>query len=274
MRFIVIGGKGGVGRTTVSAALATVLARQGKRVLLAHVRTQLRMDRLLGCGVIDETIRHVEPNLWAVNMNPRAALRERGMMVLKLESVYRAVMENRLVKHFLRAIPSLDEYSMLGKAWFHTTEQRPDGTPRFDTVIFDGPATGHLLTMLRIPQVTLETVPDGPLTADASLIRDLLVDPVRTALWIVTLAEEIPVTEAEDLLRAAREKAEQVVDAARTEIEQARREAMQDMREDTARLAGEIAAQVLAEQLDADDRKRIMADAMKAIGRSAAEEGA
>jgi len=205
-RFIVIGGKGGVGRTTVAAALALILARRGRRVLLAHVRSRQRVDRILGCKRVDHKIRQVEPNLWAVNMNPRAALQERGMMVLRFKVIYRAVMENRLVKHFLRAIPSLDEYSMLGKAWFHTVEKNKDGSPRFDTVIFDGPATGHLLTMLRIPQVILDTVPDGPLTSDARLIRDLLVDPVKTALWIVTLAEEIPVTEAEDLLRAAREK--------------------------------------------------------------------
>ncbi len=202
MQFIVIGGKGGVGRTTVAAALATVLARGGRRVLLTHVRTQQRMDRLLGCGVIDETIRHVEQNLWAVNMNPRAALRERGMMVLKLESVYRAVMDNRLVKHFLKAVPSLDEYSMLGKAWFHTTEMR-DGRPRFDTVVFDGQATGHLITMLRIPQVIMESVPDGPLTRDAIQIQRMLTDPARTRLWIVTLAEEMPATESVDLHTAA-----------------------------------------------------------------------
>ena len=202
MRFIIIGGKGGVGRTTVSAALATLLARQGRRVLLAHVRTQQRMDRLLGCGVIDETIRHVEPNLWAINMNPRAALRERGMMVLKLESVYRAVMENRLVKHFLKAVPSLDEYSMLGKAWFHTTEMR-EGRFRFDTVVFDGQATGHLITMLRIPRVILESVPDGPLTRDALEIQEMLTDPKRTGLWIVTLAEEMPASESMDLHAAA-----------------------------------------------------------------------
>ncbi len=204
MQFIVIGGKGGVGRTTVSAALATVLARHGRRVLLAHVRTQQRMDRLLGCGVVDETIRHVEPNLWAVNMNPRAALRERGMMVLKLESVYRAVMENRLVKHFLKAVPSLDEYSMLGKAWYHTTEKR-DGRPRFDTVVFDGQATGHLITMLRIPRVILESVPEGPLTRDAIEIQQMLTDPARTRLWIVTLAEEMPASESMDLYAAAQE---------------------------------------------------------------------
>jgi anion-transporting ArsA/GET3 family ATPase len=202
-RFIIVGGKGGVGRTTVAAALATVLARNGRRVLLAHVRTHQRMSVLLDGPQVDERIRQVEPNLWAVNMNPRAALRERGMMVLRYRVVYRAVMENRLVKHFLKAIPSLDEFSMLGKSWYHTTEQDRDGRSRFDTVIFDGPATGHLITMLRIPQVIDDVVPAGPLAEDAGRMLRLLSDPRRTGMWIVTLAEEMPVSEAIDLHRAA-----------------------------------------------------------------------
>lgn len=202
-RFVVIGGKGGVGRTTVAAALAALLARKGHRVLLAHVRTKQHVHRMLGCDELDEEIREVLPNLFAVNMTPAAALRERGLMVLRFKAVYRAVMENRLVKYFLRAIPSLDEYAMLGKAWYHTTEVLDDGRPRFDTVILDGPATGHLVTMLRIPQVIVDTVPDGPLTADARLALELLRDPRRTLMWIVTLAEEMAVTEAVDLHESA-----------------------------------------------------------------------
>jgi anion-transporting ArsA/GET3 family ATPase len=202
-RFVVIGGKGGVGRTTIAAALASLLAHQGRRVLLAHVRTKQHVHRMLGCNPLTDEMREVLPNLWAVNMNPRAALRERGLMVLRFKAVYKAVMENRLVRYFLRAIPSLDEYSMLGKAWYHTTEVLPDDSPRFDTVVFDGPATGHLITMLRIPRVIVDTVPDGPLTADARAAVDLLSDPARTALWIVTLAEEMAVSEAVDLYHAA-----------------------------------------------------------------------
>lgn len=203
-RLIVVGGKGGVGRTTVAAALALLLARRGRRVLLAQVRSRQRMARLLGCPGVDETIRSVEPNLWVVNMTPRAALEERGMMILRFRVIYRAVLENRLVKHFLKAIPALDEYSVLGKTWFHTTEA-VGGEPRFDTVVFDGPATGHLLAMLRIPRVILDVVPDGPLTKDARLIQELLTDPRRCGLWIVTLAEEMPVSEALDLAHAARD---------------------------------------------------------------------
>jgi anion-transporting ArsA/GET3 family ATPase len=205
-RLIIVGGKGGVGRTTISCALGLALAKLGRRVLLAHVRAErleLQLSRLLGAKRIDEQIRGVDENLWAVNMNPRAAIREMGLMVLRFRAVYRAVLENRIVRSFLRAVPALDDYSMIGKAWYHTTELDRSGVPRFDTVVFDGPATGHLVSMLRIPQVILDSVPEGPLTADAKKARTLLSDPVETAMLIVTLAEEMPASEAIDLYRAA-----------------------------------------------------------------------
>ncbi len=61
-QFIIIGGKGGVGRSTVAAALAIVLVREGKRVLLAQVRTKQHMGQLLGHGEIDAEIRLMEPS--------------------------------------------------------------------------------------------------------------------------------------------------------------------------------------------------------------------
>lgn len=206
-RFIIVGGKGGVGRTVVSVALATLLARGGRRVLCAHARSKQRIARLLGCESrfeVDEQIRQIEPNLWAVNLTPEASLREKGLMVLRFKAVYRAVLENRIVKHFLRAVPALNEYAMLGKVWYHTTELDSARRPRFDTVIFDGPAMGHLITMLRIPQVIVDTVPDGPLASDARELLGLLRDPARTGLCTVTLAEEMPVKEAIELVAVAR----------------------------------------------------------------------
>jgi anion-transporting ArsA/GET3 family ATPase len=204
-RLIIVAGKGGVGRTTIAAALGTVLARRGRRTLLAHVRCRQRLGQLLGCGEVGDEILQVEPNLWVVNMNPRAALREIGLMVLRFRALYRAVLDNRLVRYFLRALPALQEYSMMGKAWYHTTEEI-NGRRRFDTVIFDGPATGHLIAMLRIPRVIVETVPAGPLTRDARKLCRLMSDPSQTGMWIVTVAEEMPVSEALDLYAAARDQ--------------------------------------------------------------------
>src|SRR5690242_20667596 len=120
------------------------------------------------------------------------------MMILKFKSVYEMVFENRVTRAFLRAIPGLDDYALLGKAWFHSTEEKR-GRPIWDTIVFDMPASGHSISMLRIPWVITDTVPEGPLTRDARTIKELLTDPKRTAAVMVTLAEEMPVNEAIEL---------------------------------------------------------------------------
>jgi anion-transporting ArsA/GET3 family ATPase len=61
------------------------------------------------------------------------------------------------------------------------------------------PASGHSVSMLRIPWVIVDTVPEGPLTRDARTVKELLCDPARTAAVLVTLAEEMPVNEACEL---------------------------------------------------------------------------
>jgi anion-transporting ArsA/GET3 family ATPase len=137
-------------------------------------------------------------NLYAVNTTPAAALEEYGLMVLKFRRVYKMVFENRVTRYFLRAIPGLDEYSVLGKAWFHWNEE-DRGRFAWDTLVFDMPASGHSISMLRIPKVILETVPEGPLTRDAAALRRQLMDPAHTAIALTTLAEEMPVAEAREL---------------------------------------------------------------------------
>jgi anion-transporting ArsA/GET3 family ATPase len=204
LRFIILSGKGGVGRTTVAAVLARAAADQGKRVLIAQAAAAPRLARMFGqAGPIGAEIATLAPGVDAVNMTPQSALHEYGLMVLRSELVYRALFENRAVRGFLAAIPGLDAYAMLGKAWWHTTET-VDGRPRYDLVILDGPASGHATLMLRIPQAILEAMPKGPLSRDARALRDLLSDPRRAALVIVTLAEELPVRETSELAAAAR----------------------------------------------------------------------
>ena len=203
-RLIVVGGKGGVGRTTVAAALAVAAARRGKRVLLAQTRSKERLSTLLDGPPVTTAIVRVRPNLWAVNIFPEAALHEYGLMVLRSELLYRALFENRVSRAFIRAIPGVDDYSLLGKVWYHTTELER-GRPRYDLVILDGPATGHVVTLLQIPKAIVAAVPDGPLTATARACIELLKDPVRTAAVLVTLAEEMPVNETIELAARLRD---------------------------------------------------------------------
>ncbi len=197
-RLVLVLGKGGVGRSTVAAALASANAARGKKTLLFETNANDRFGSYFDKPPVGTNVVELAPNLSAVNTTPAAALAEYGLMILKFKSVYEMVFENRITKAFLRAIPGLDEYSILGKAWFHTTEVTR-GRPTWDTLVFDLPASGHAMAMLRIPWVINDTVPEGPLTRDARMIKELLTDRARTAAILVTLAEEMPVNEAIEL---------------------------------------------------------------------------
>ncbi len=197
-RLILVVGKGGVGRSTVAAAIAGRCAAQGKRTLLYETNANDRFGPYFGRPPVGEALAQLAPNLWAVNTTPAGALAEYGMMILRWKSVYEMVFENRISKAFLRAIPGLDDYALLGKAWYHTTEEKR-GAPVWDTVVFDMPASGHSVSMLRVPWVIIDTVPEGPLTRDARTVKAMLCDPTRTSAVLVTLAEEMPVNEAIEL---------------------------------------------------------------------------
>jgi Anion-transporting ATPase len=205
LKLIVISGKGGVGRTTVAAALARAAANAGKRILLAASTTTDRLGRMFGRDEpVGTSIVTLAPGIDAVNMTPESALHEYGLLILRSELVTRALFENRAVRGFLGAVPGLDAYAVLGKAWWHTTEV-VNGRPRYDLVILDGPASGHATLMLKIPGAILAAMPKGPLARDAQALEDLLHDPARAGLLIVTLAEELPARESIELATAARD---------------------------------------------------------------------
>ncbi|MDX2020828.1 MAG: ArsA-related P-loop ATPase [Deltaproteobacteria bacterium] len=205
-KLIVLSGKGGVGRTTVAAAMAYAAAARGKRVLVAETQGQGRLGRLLGAAApLGTDVTRVTDRIDAVNMTPVAALREYGLMTLRIEALYKVVFENRPVRAFLAAVPGLYAYSMLGKAWWHTTEQ-VNGRPKYDLVILDAPASGHAVAMMKIPRALVTAMPKGPLTRDAQSIYNMLTSPTESAFVIVTLPEELPARETVELVNTTRHK--------------------------------------------------------------------
>ncbi len=195
-----ITGKGGVGKSTVTAALAKALGRRGKRVLIAMCDVKERMSTLLGVPPIESEIVEVAPGVSAVHITAEEAMREYGEMILKSRTVSGAVFDNKYTRSFFAAVPGLYEWAMLGKAWYHSIEEEKSGRQRFDVVLFDAPATGHGLDMLRVPKVIVDVVPPGVLRRDAERAWTMFRDPAQCGVVVVTLPEDMPANETLELL--------------------------------------------------------------------------
>lgn len=197
-RFVINTGKGGVGKTTVSAAMACAHAAMGRRVLLMQLNATDRVGKLFDVQPIGPDIASIAPNIYAVNTTPAESLREYALMILKVRAIYRAVFENRVVSKLLRVMPGLPELTMLGKAYYHEKELE-NGGPRWDVVIIDAPATGHGMFLLQIPQVVSSAINSGRMADESRRMVELLEDPDRTCVNLITLPEEMPVNETIEL---------------------------------------------------------------------------
>jgi anion-transporting ArsA/GET3 family ATPase len=221
-RFLFVTGKGGVGKSTVCAALASSLAAEGRRVLVASTGAKERFSTLLGGPPLDTEVREIVPRVFGVRLSAEVAIREYGHLKLKSRVLADALFENRYVQGFFAGAPGLKEWALLGKAWYHSTEV-VDGAPRFDCVLFDAPATGHGLDMLRVPKVLVELSPPGLLRTDAERAWRMLQDPSQAGVVVVTIPEELPVNETEELVGTVRGElglpiAALVVNAVRPEL--------------------------------------------------------
>ena len=203
-RFLFITGKGGVGKTTVTAALASALAAQGLRVLVTVCGAKERLSTLLAAPPLTTSITELSAGISGVRLVSEVALREYGALKLKNRVLVDAIFDSKYVSGFLSGTPGLKEWSLLGKAWYHATEQDRDGRPRFDVVLFDAPATGHGLDMLRVPKVIVEIAPPGVLRSDAERAWEMFRDPARSGVVVVTLPEEMPTNETLELCSALR----------------------------------------------------------------------
>ncbi|MFN3202079.1 MAG: ArsA family ATPase [Bradymonadia bacterium] len=198
-RFTVITGKGGVGKSTVTALLGQRAAAAGHRTLICELNTQERVAPMFGRPPSGSEITAIVPNLYSVNIEPRAAMEEYALMKLKIRAIYRLVFENPLVQRFVRFIPGMNDLLMLGKAFNHERERTRSGRPVWDRIIIDAPATGHGISLLRLPRIIRDAVPAGNMHNEAAAMWNLVTDPERTAVHLVCLPEELPVQETRQL---------------------------------------------------------------------------
>jgi anion-transporting ArsA/GET3 family ATPase len=201
-RLIFVTGKGGVGKSTVAAALGVVAARRGKRTLICEVSQQERVSRMFEHEGVGYEETEIAPDLYAFSIDPQRALEEYLLMQIKLRPLYDLMFKNRIFTYFAAATPGLREMVTIGKVWeLARLDRRARKGDRYDVVIVDSPATGHGIGLLRTPKTFGDIARVGPIKRQAETIYDFITDRRQTGVCAVAWPEEMPVNETLDLQR-------------------------------------------------------------------------
>ena len=194
---IVVTGKGGVGKSTVAAALGTAAAARGLRTIVAEVAARDDVSRALAGSGAGRTFveRAVGDGLHHISIDPESALEEYLRDQLP-RGVSDLVASSRIFSYLAAATPGLRELLTVGKVWeLAQPGRRTPGARPYDVVILDAPATGHGVATLTAPGTFADAAMVGPVARQGGRIHEMLTDPDRTAVVGVATAEEMPVNE-------------------------------------------------------------------------------
>jgi anion-transporting ArsA/GET3 family ATPase len=198
-RLLFVTGKGGVGKTTTAAALALLAASHGKRVLVGEVDAKGNLATFFSAPPTGFAAREVQPNLHAMTLDPEESLKEYLALQLKLPMVARIGPLARIFEFVATAAPGVKEVLTVGKFLWEVD------SGRWDLVVVDAVASGHIVGQLGAPQAINELVHVGLIRQQTEWMVDMLSDAARTGLVVVATPEEMPVNETVELVARLRE---------------------------------------------------------------------
>ncbi len=202
---LVVTGKGGVGKTAVAAALARLFSEAGRRVLLLEIDPRESAHQMLACPPSGGEAVAVGRRLFLQNLRPRAVLDQLVGEKLKIGFLARRVLASPVYRSFAEGGPGLRELAVLGHA-LRAVRGSARGVPKVDLVVLDAPATGHGVALLAAPLLVAEVIEGGPIGRLTGEVAALVRDRRRAAIAAVTLAEEMPVSEALELRQMLTER--------------------------------------------------------------------
>lgn len=199
-RVMIVAGKGGVGKTTVAATLAVTAARAGLRVLVVEVEGKSGLPAMFGAPPLGYEELDLTASVRARFLTPDAALvdylENHGM-----RRISRRLAASGALDVVATAVPGMKDILVLGKV------KGLEAGRTADLVIVDAPAAGHAITFLTSARGLLDAVRVGPIRTQAQDVVDLLSDPTRCQVLLVTLPEETPVSEVVETAFAVEDRA-------------------------------------------------------------------
>lgn len=190
-------GKGGVGKSTVAAALALKKAQSGLRTLLVEIGDQSFYKDYFQLPEVGFEPVKIQENFSVALWTGQNCLREYIIHLIKVEALYKLFFENAVMKAFVNVAPALPELAIMGKA---TSGPRHHGPALpFDCLVVDCYATGHFVALMGAAEGMAKAVKVGPMGEQSRGIDKALRDPKVCKYYIVCLPEELPVRESEEL---------------------------------------------------------------------------
>ncbi|MEE2756195.1 MAG: ArsA family ATPase [Myxococcota bacterium] len=201
---LLISGKGGVGRTAVSAAIGLASSKAKKRTLVLEIAYEEGSQSALGARFgrpdLNEEACPINDFLAIGRLNAKAGHSLFLRTILPSKTLIAAALRSKAVHKFLTAAPSLHEMGIFYHLLTLLQKTRSDGTRQYELIIIDMPATGHTLALTGLPAILLRLIPAGPIARALKEGQSILNNPELCEAWIVTLPEKLPVTEALELV--------------------------------------------------------------------------
>ncbi|MCX6128799.1 MAG: hypothetical protein NTX25_07010 [Proteobacteria bacterium] len=192
-KLLMVTGKGGIGKTLTSYALAQLACAQGKKVCLVESSAHDQLAPLFGSEPVGHNLRELQPRLHVINLNAQDNFRDFVIKHLGFAKLFEKVFTRPIVRSFIQMMPGIAELTLLGRLFYFSELDRED---RFDLVILDGFASGHFQSLMKTPDAVLQSGMLGPVIEETRRVQAFVTNPLKTAVVLVAVAEELVISEA------------------------------------------------------------------------------
>ena len=194
---ILLSGKGGIGKSFLTASIGLIAASQGKRVCLVESASQDQLSTQFGLQPIGHKLTQFHPNLFGINLDSDLNFRDFVVKHLGFTKLFDKIFSKSVMKSFIKLIPGIAEMTLLGRLYYFT-ELCDD--PNFDLVIFDGSASGHFISLMKTPDAVIKSGMIGPVIDETKRVKEYLCSP-KCGTLLVTMGEDLIVSETLETAR-------------------------------------------------------------------------